>query len=66
MAIGGRSEFCGCQKKIQTVLILPSLDGATVSEPTEEKGATEFCARCRKREAEPLEVTFVIRSENEL
>ncbi len=58
--IGNDSEFCSCQKEIQTILLLPDPDGESIREPAEEKDAPEFCAFCKRRNPTPIEATFTI------
>jgi hypothetical protein len=65
--IGNDSEFCGCQKEPQIIVLIPTADG---------KGKTidgkpyveppEFCPTCGKPNAEPLRVTFSINPKLEL
>ncbi len=55
------SEFCGCDKEPQFIILIPTADGKekTVDgKPYIEP--PEFCQACGKRNAEPLHATFTI------
>jgi len=58
--IGNDSEFCGCEKEIQIVVIYPSIDGEPIREPAEDYPMPETCETCGKRNREPIRTTFVI------
>jgi hypothetical protein len=65
--IGNDSNFCGCDKEPQIIVLIPTADG---------KGKTidgkpyieppEFCQMCGKPNAEPLHATFTISTKAEL
>ncbi len=59
--IGNDSEFCGCLKEPQFIVLIPTaggkgktVDGKPYIEPP------EFCQTCGKPNAEPLHFTFTI------
>ncbi len=61
------SNFCGCQREPQIIVLIPTADGKgkTVDgKPYEEP--PEFCQTCDKPNAEPLHVTFTINPKVEL
>jgi hypothetical protein len=65
--IGNDSDFCGCQKEPQFIVLIPTADGKGKmidGKPYEEP--PEFCQTCGKRNPEPFHATFTINPKVEL
>ena len=62
--IGNNFGFCNCVKEIETVLILPKLEGEPVADSPEDFYVPEFCEICEKRNADAFECTFIIAPKN--
>ncbi len=62
------SDFCGCEKETQFKVIVRTADGKEKTldgKPYEEP--PERCESCGKRNPEPIEATFVIKTrENQI
>jgi hypothetical protein len=65
--IGNDSNFCGCEKEPQIIILIPTADGSKQTidgKPYIEP--PEFCQACGKPNAEPLHATFTINPNVEL
>ncbi len=59
--IGNDSEFCGCDKEPQIIILIPTADGS--KQTLDGKPYTEppeFCQMCGKRNPEPFHATFTM------